>query len=165
MNKSGFIFCGYPAIGKSSISRKSNGYIDLESSYFHEGNNPDNWHKNYCSVAENLSMQGYNVFTSSHSSVIKEFIENDIHIVIIAPSISIKDDWISRLKTRYRLSRLEKDKRAYERALNRFDRDIECLQLLFLQSSSNVCNFIEIQSINYDLKNILDSYIKGESEK
>lgn len=66
------IIIGFPGIGKSSVTRaydgdiNTTGYIDLESSNFVKD---ENWVKEYCDLAIDLELQGYNVFVSSHKKV------------------------------------------------------------------------------------------------
>ena len=95
------IYIGYPCIGKSNLAnKKSNKFIDLESSYFHnkyyttqidindsifyqnnsadrvnnyldKTSNPTNLdYETYCKIAIDLNNQGFYVFVSSHSVVI-----------------------------------------------------------------------------------------------
>ena len=67
------IIIGFPGIGKSSVTRAYDGdtnttsYIDLESSNFVKD---DNWVEEYCNLAIDLDLQGYNVFVSSHKEVL-----------------------------------------------------------------------------------------------
>lgn len=68
------IITGYQGIGKSTLARKENNVIDLESASFwnYENGNktrPDDWYVYYCQVAEHLSKQGYIVFVSCHQQV------------------------------------------------------------------------------------------------
>lgn len=66
------IIIGFPGIGKSSVTHaydgdiNTTGYIDLESSNFVKD---ENWVKEYCDLAIDLELQGYNVFVSSHKKV------------------------------------------------------------------------------------------------
>ena len=148
--KKGFIICGYPGIGKSSIAGWNN-CIDLESSYFSRILLPgeytsdlskyDKWVIQYCRVAMDLAMQGYTVLTSTHEQVIKYFIEHTQGtklspslrgVVVFCPDHRYKPEWIERLNNRLRQDAtdhlstdiLEKDLRALRRAIEHFDEDI-----------------------------------------
>ena len=89
------IIIGYQGIGKSTLTARKRGYIDLESSCFWYNNQrPDDWYIYYCQIAEDLSRQGYKVFTSSHE-VVRNFLKKSKEMVfIVCPSVSLKDEWI-----------------------------------------------------------------------
>ena len=74
------IIIGYQGIGKSTLANIDNAYIDLESSNFwHKGERYDNWYIYYGKIAESLSRQNYNVFTSSHREV-RDYLKNIIEL-------------------------------------------------------------------------------------
>jgi ABC-type antimicrobial peptide transport system ATPase subunit len=53
------IIIGYQGIGKSTLARKSKGFIDLESSSFYvNGKRPTDWHYYYNRIAEKLMHDG-----------------------------------------------------------------------------------------------------------
>ena len=125
---SGMIIIGYPCIGKTSTADISNGVIDLESSYFNNGN--PKWYESYVSVAQDLASQGYTVLVSSHSNVVhslKMSGHHDIPVVVFCPALEFKEDWIERAKIRFENSKLSKDERAYKRIKEYFEEDINAL--------------------------------------
>lgn len=139
------IIIGYPGIGKSTLARKEDfkiphrrGLIDLESSNFNTSKyfaGKTTWCEIYCNVALDLSLQGYDVFVSSHADVY-DMLLNDIYtsraiIGAIIPDISLKKAWLQKLFERYLTSNEEKDKRAFDRALSHFENDIHQLENAF----------------------------------
>lgn len=144
------IIIGYQGIGKSSVTKEYEGYIDLESSNFRiDGVRPDDWYKYYCKIAESLSAQGYIVFLSSHKVVRDELRDSHEQVYTIFPSLELKDDWINRLQKRYDKTQLDKDYRALMNAKDVYDENIKDLL-------NNSINPIEITNINYKLEDIID---------
>lgn len=121
------IIIGFPGIGKSSVTRAYNGdtnttgYIDLESSNFVKD---DNWVKEYCGLAIDLDLQGYNVFVSSHKNV-REYLaeKQDIFpdIMEVFPSKEMRTEWLNRLESRYMKCKTDKNERAFNYMRNNFD--------------------------------------------
>lgn len=121
------IIIGFPGIGKSSVTRayegdtNTTGYIDLESSNFVKD---DNWVKEYCDLAIDLELQGYNVFVSSHKDVREYLVDKqDIFpdIMEIFPSKEIRTEWLNRLESRYMKCKTDKNERALSYMRNNFD--------------------------------------------
>lgn len=128
--KKGIIICGYPCIGKSSITEKSQIYIDLESSGFSKDN--PLWYKDYCNTAVNLAKQGRIVFVSTHSEVINffekirnDYLYDDIYICIFCPQPTWWDFWIVKAKLRFDDMPSHKNSVALERIRNYFNNDIK----------------------------------------
>lgn len=122
------IVIGYQGIGKSTLVKETSGiYIDLESSnFFVDGKRENEWYKPYCKIADDLSRQGYIVFTSSHKEVRDYFKEISKEVIItIVPDFSLKDKWIERLYARYEISKLEKDYKAFKNAEERYAENIK----------------------------------------
>ena len=116
------IVIGYQGIGKSTLAGRNNRFIDLESGNFWvDGKRADDWYKPYCQIAEHLSQQGYIVFTSSHEVVRKQLENSGETIVVVYPSIKLKDEWIAKLEKRYEESGLEKDYKALMNAKDRYE--------------------------------------------
>lgn len=136
------IYCGYPCIGKSSY--KEQNFIDLESSNF--GKEPG-WLIHYIQVALSLQEQGYNVFLSTHKAVRDYLSFNGIPFVVIYPSLSLKEEWIDKLKKRFLTEPTDKNKAALERAENYYHSDIEEL----MEEEEK----IEITSMDYNLKELI----------
>ena len=124
--KKGIIICGYPCIGKSSVTEKSQICIDLESSCFTK-NNPT-WYIDYCETAINLARQGRIVFTSTHSEVIDFFEQNpldDIYVCVFIPQLTWWDLWEGRARLRFRNNQTRKNSAALERIRSYFHDDLE----------------------------------------
>lgn len=125
------IIIGFPGIGKSSVTRAYDGdtnttsYIDLESSNFVKDNN---WVKEYCCLAIDLDLQGYNVFVSSHGAV-REYLaeKQDVFpdIIEVFPSKELKIDWLNRLESRYIKCKTAKNERALNYMRNNFDAAVD----------------------------------------
>lgn len=124
------IVVGYQGIGKSTIAGRDHRFIDLESSSFWiDGKRADDWYKPYCRIAECLSKQGFIVLTSSHEVVRKYFLDNQVDsVVLVYPSIELKDKWIEKLERRYSNSQLDKDYRALMNAKDRYEENIRELK-------------------------------------
>lgn len=145
------IIIGYQGIGKSTLANKNNGYIDLESgNFWHNGIRPENWYIYYCNIAEHLSKQGYNVFVSSHEVVRKRLKNSTETVICIYPSILLADQWTKKLEQRYNQSHLEKDYKAWKNAEDKYHVNISELMMCGIPH-------IEIDSLNYDLKNLIES--------
>src|SRR5574344_88303 len=143
------IIIGYQGIGKSTLANKDDKFIDLESGNFWiDGKRYDDWYKPYCNIAKNLSKQGKNVFISSHKVVRNELKDTDEKILIIYPSLKLKNEWINKLEERYSITKLEKDYKALMNAKDKYDENI-------LELSNNNFIKIEIKNIDYDLKSII----------
>ena len=141
------IIVGYPGIGKSSLAKVHyHDYIDLESSWFQtDGVISGEWWEVYCNVAEHLSENGHVIFVSCHGNVRKWLAEQSKQkVVVVYPSMKLKDQWIEKLHIRWEVSGDEKDLRAYERAAAYYVGDI-------LELSSCGLDREEIDDMNYEL--------------
>lgn len=122
------IIIGYPGIGKSTLAGRDHKYIDLESSNFKvDDERQEDWYKVYCKVAEDLSMQGYIVFVSSHSVVRETLKSSEEDVAVVYPVGTLEKRWVSKLRDRYNKTNSEKDRMAYERAKDHFNEDIASL--------------------------------------
>ena len=124
--KKGMIVCGYPCVGKSSVTQKSTLCIDLESSCFTK-NNPT-WYMDYCETAINLARQGRVVFISTHSEVIdylEQLLLEDVYVCIFIPQLTWWDFWIVRARIRFDKDQTHKNSAALERIHSYFKEDIE----------------------------------------
>ena len=144
------IIVGYQGIGKSSISNSDTHCIDLESSnFFVGGKRPDDWHKYYVNIAKHLSAQGYTVFVSSHKVVRDELkATNAEDVAVCFPTIDIKEQWIERLRDRYKRTVLDKDLRAL---LNAEQNYASSIAELCTEAVENGWEMIVIKTTNYDL--------------
>lgn len=151
------IIVGYQGIGKSSLAERNVNFIDLESSnFFYLNNNEEivrdaNWYLPYCSIAERLSVQGYDVFISSHKEVRQALKDCAEHVIAIYPNVSLKDEWIEKLQVRYDATHSEKDYKALMNAKDRFEENIR-------EISEDFSCKIEIQSIRYNLEQLIYNY-------
>lgn len=139
------IFIGYQGVGKSTLAQGDRTFIDLESSHFFvNGVRDPNWHIVYCSIAESLSRNGYNVFVSSHKAVRDQLSGSTERVITIYPSLQLKKQWIQKLYDRYADSGLDKDYKAWKNAEDRFDDNIKEL-------ADGALNKIQLTSMNYSL--------------
>lgn len=141
------IVIGYQGIGKSSLAGRDHKYIDLESGNFWvDGKRTDDWYKPYCQIAEHLSQQGYIVFTSSHEVVRNQLMNSNEVVVLVYPSLKLKNLWIDKLENRYRETGLKKDYKALMNAKDRYDENIQEL-------ADSHFNFkLELIDSEYDLE-------------
>jgi len=162
------IIIGYQGIGKSSSISSDNKFIDLESGNFwfngEDGNltRHNNWYIPYCNIAEHLSQQGYTVFVSSHKEVRNQLKKSKELVVACYPDISLKNQWIKRLRERYEKTGLEKDWKAFVNADERFEENIKEIE--------EDCRFkIKIDSMNYSLSSLIYKFMyfhkRGETER
>ena len=154
------IIVGYPCIGKSTYAAGHQfKAIDLESSNFIKNGS---WVESYCNVAIDLSEHGYNVFVSSHDVIRKQLLESGYAFIFaIYPSLAMKGEWIERLQNRYLDTELDKDYRAWQRALNHYDEDVAA----FKEDAMHFYRFYEIghepEGESYDIESILDEFEYG----
>ena len=154
----GLIVIGYQGIGKSSIAGVQNNIVDLESSTFKadDGTRPLQWYIWYCKMAVNLAKQGYIVCVSSHHYVCDELGKHmddpDFDIIIVHPSIELRDAWLKRLADRLGRIPIEKNWIAYANAEKSYNLDIRGL-------IKHRIHDISIDSLDYDLKDVIDNYL------
>ena len=147
------IYIGYQGIGKSTICKKIDKCIDLESSNFRvDGKRDSDWYKVYANIAKDLSDQGKIVFTSAHMELRNYFNEQCIEYTVIYPSENLKEEWIKKLEERYKLEPTQKNMNALLRARTHYCSDI----LDFMEEK----NRIEIKNINYNLEHIISDKYK-----
>ena len=126
------IFVGYQGIGKSSTASINSGFIDLESSSFWDDNRkhrPKDWANIYAKIALHLASQGFNVFVSSHSVVREALLKYSakfpkVSLYTIAPEVSLRKSWITRLRDRFENDPSEKNKAAYLNAVECFETNV-----------------------------------------
>ena len=147
------IIIGYQGIGKSTLAKEHRGYIDLESgNFWHDGKRPQYWYAIYGNIAKSLHEQGYKVLLSSHE-VVRRYLKKicDIDdLLVICPSLELKDKWIEKLEKRYEETGLEKDYRAMMNGKYKYDENIKELM------ESGICVNL-IKDMEYNLKEIVDN--------
>lgn len=158
------IFIGYQGVGKSTIAEHDIISIDLESGNFwykltdtSEPIRDKLWYIPYCNIAESLSLQGYNVFVSSHECVRKQLANSIEHVVAIVPAIELKDAWVHKLARRYEASGLDKDYKAWMNAKDRYEANIQ-------EIKQDCKNIIEITRMQYDLSLLIHRYLRKFKE-
>lgn len=155
MSKKGAIIVGYQGIGKSTLAKNANGYIDLESGNFWIGDKrADDWYIPYCNIALNLAEQGYKVFVSSHQ-VVRDYLASvpkyePVDLYCCFPSYALKNSWIDKLRIRYEATGLWKDYKAWKNAFERYDENIKELH----QTQGFIP--VVIHDINYSLSSLLE---------
>ena len=154
------IVIGYQGIGKSTLVKERNSYIDFESSNFKiNGGRPEGWEQMYCEAALDLSRQGHVVFTASHKCIrdyLKEHRGSEV-VLIVAPSVGLKDQWLEKLRNRCKETGLVKDRLALLNAEDCFNENIQ-----EMQSYANVFPFYEITDMGYKLCDLFDNLLKDE---
>ena len=152
------IIIGYPGVGKTSLAGRYNQYIDLESSNWNRPDNtkPDMWWWSYGKVAEDLSRQGYRVFVSCHPSVQKYFEESNEYVMVLYPSLELKEEWIKRVADRYDRDRSMKNLAALNNVELYYDKQIKSLD------DSPFENKLVLKNMNYTLDNEIDNFILKE---
>ena len=84
--------------------------------------------KEYCNLAIDLDLQGYNVFVSSHKAV-REYLaeKQDIFpdIMEVFPSKEMCTEWLNRLELRYMKCKTAKNERALNYMRNNFDTAVD----------------------------------------
>lgn len=153
------IIIGYQGIGKSTLAGKYR-YIDLESGNFWRCDETtghavryDYWYISYCQIAEHLSQQGFDVFVSSHEVVRKQLRNSKEDVVVIFPSIHLKEYWIDKLRVRYEHSGLVKDYKAYMNAVDRYEENINEINNQEFEAGKIIR--YEIGRIDYSLEDII----------
>lgn len=150
------IIIGYQGIGKSTLAKKADNVIDLESgNFFVNGKRADDWYIPYCQIALHLSAQGNTVFVSSHK-VVRDYLASLPETELIAvcyPIMELKQKWIIKLHDRFIYSGLEKDYKAWQNAVYNYEesiREITDTPWSFIQ--------IPIESMDYDLDKLIRRY-------
>lgn len=153
------IIIGYQGIGKSTLAKKQNGYIDLESGCFwNKGKRIEDWYIYYCKIAEHLSMQGNIVFVSSHKQVRDYLKFSKEKVICIYPSILLADKWIKKLHDRYNVTKLTKDYKAWKNAEERYHINISELMMCGIPHA-------EIDCMDYDLHQMIIDIIEKVKNK
>ena len=152
------IIIGYPGVGKTSLAGRYNQYIDLESSNWNNPDNtkPDMWWWSYGKVAEDLSRQGYRVFVSCHPQVQKYFEESNEYVMVLYPSLELKEEWIKRVCDRYKRDNSMKNLAALNNVELYYDKQINSL------NNSPFKNKLVLKDMNYTLDNEIDNFILKE---
>lgn len=160
--ESGAIIAGYQGIGKSTLAKSGGGYIDLESgNFFVDGKRSDDWYVIYGQIAMQLAQQGYRVFVSSHA-VVRDWLaahKGNVPLYVVFPSYSLKSAWLNKLETRYKASGLDKDFRAWQGAVHRYDDNVKELH----ESAGFVP--IVIHDMAYSLERLLDANCGADIRK
>lgn len=157
----GAIISGYQGIGKSSLAKNGEGYIDLESgNFFIDGARDGNWFKIYAQIAIHLAEQGYRVFVSSHQ-LLREYlaeINPGIPLYVCFPSYALEKAWIAKLRERYERSQLDKDFRAWKGAESYYQKNIK-----ELHASKGYIPII-IHDMDYSLSRLMDRNIVRDAK-
>lgn len=96
-----------------------------------------------------MSAQGYTVFVSSHKVVRDELkATNAEDVAVCFPDINIKEQWIERLRDRYKRTGLDKDWRAL---LNAEQNYMSSIFELYGEATEYGWEKIIIGTTNYDL--------------
>ena len=149
------IVIGYPGVGKSTVAKRNDVYVDFDSSMFPK---KDGWEEEYVNNAIGLSKQGHIVFVSAHKKVQDLLFDCGERVVVVYPSLTLHDFWIDKLRDRYEITHSESDKRALMRCVCHY-----CEDILELEDSKFETK-IELKRANeYDLEVELEEALKRES--
>lgn len=120
------IIIGYPGVGKTEASKQFIDVIDLESSWFDGMDNIYNVEtETYCKIAIELSKQNYIVCVSSHKEIQSCLRRSVEDVYVCYPIKELKQYWVQKLRERYIVDDTDKNFRAYDRAVDYFDTDIQ----------------------------------------
>lgn len=132
------IIVGYYGIGKSFAAKEDINIIDLESKYFRDRDEEDEWLggkkgvKSYIWLATDLSKSGKVVLISPNKEARQELLaradNGEIRrseIRYICPKPDDKDNWLRLLYKRWQDSTDRKDYYAYKRASKDYEYDIQ----------------------------------------
>lgn len=144
------IIIGYPGVGKSTVSKRSITYVDLDSSIFNKENK--DWEKEYVKTAEQLSSEGHVVFVSSHKKVQELLTNSKEKILVIYPALRLHDFWIEKLRDRYIRTEKPEYYRALQRCVSHYCEDILGLKALPFDQ-------LKIDTEVYDLEALLEKYL------
>ena len=152
------IIIGYPGVGKTSLAGRYNQYIDLESSHFNDsfGEKRPGWFITYCRIAEDLSQQGYRVFVSCHNGVQEYFSKSEEYVMIVYPSLKLKDVWVKKIRERFEREPSLKNAKALQTVDEYYDTHIKSLM------NSPFENKLVLGDMNYTLDTEIDNFILKE---
>lgn len=156
LDKLGMVIMGYQGIGKTTLTRTSHKFIDLESSLMFLSDTldrPKGWEELYVNYAESLANDGHIVFVSTHQQVREELSKrakkNGLKVGCITPSKYLEDKWVARLQERHSISQTYKDYKAYMGAKFNYGNDIESLEA---SSKELGIPLIHINNLDYNLQ-------------
>lgn len=158
------IVVGYQGIDKSSLANTIYfDVVDLENSnFFVEGKRPENWYIIYSQIALSLSRQDKWVCISSHK-VVRDYLASIPDcgelLVIVHPSLELKDEWTKKLKDRYEQTGLEKDYKAWKNAECDYENNISDL------IAQPGFGHIQINDMDYSLVKLLADFEQEERQK
>ena len=92
------VICGFPGVGKSSVSHKfgANRVSDSDSSKFDKAYFPQNYIEH---IATQIPQRSY-VLVSSHDNVREALVQNEIDFALVYPDRSLKDEYMTRYRER-----------------------------------------------------------------
>lgn len=159
----GAIICGYPCIGKSTLSNAANGYIDLESSnFFVNGKRDDHWCEAYVNIALHLAWQGYKVFVSSHEDVIKLLSKHETderaEKLLCFPSLDLEAAWVNKVTKRFCDTMSSKDSKAMAYVCANYKESIDKLK------KQKGFRKVMITDMQYDLQSVIETIIEEETK-
>ena len=153
------IVFGYPGIGKTTIAKYDYRFIDLDPSdpliRWRWPWKKDDWVTDYCNMALLLSKQGYYVMVSTHPKVIRKLVANgEESYCFVYPDISIRKEWVNKLKERYKDYPNRSTHNAYVRARDHFEEDFYQMERLHGKK-------LVIKSMEYELKKCIVAIFEG----
>lgn len=150
------IICGFAGIGKSTLAKKVNGVVDLESTPFNK-----DWNK-YIDVAEHMDRQGYTVLLSCHKELREKLQERNIQYICVLPNKELKDEYMKRYSDR--ASGLDFIEKMYE-YWDFYCNSLENESIVILQSGEYLADiFKKPEYIEQKYLALMKSIGKGPSE-
>ena len=140
------VIIGYPGVGKSTVSKGNYEFIDYDSSRYTK---EPGWEEKYVKDILNYSKMGYIVFVSSHKRVQELLrLSKEEEIIVVYPSLQLREFWIDKLEERYKKTEDAGDYRALKRCVSNYCEDILEMRALPFKK-------IEITEKDYDLESLL----------
>lgn len=78
----------------------------------------------------------------------------DEPVAVVYPSIVLRDQWVEKLRQRFDESGLEKDRRAWVRAIGHYEEDVQALMKVPFASCRTL-----LTSMDYDLKEEVENIV------
>lgn len=132
------IICGFAGIGKSTMSKESVGFVDLESTPFKK-----NW-KVYTDVAMHMAANGYNVMLSCHKELRDMLLSNGADFEVVIPCLEDKDDYLCRYEERGNTKQfIELFEDKWDDFINEILEDRDKMHVVVLESGDFLNDYID----------------------
>lgn len=93
------ILSGFPGVGKSTLAKNNPGIIDLDSALFPKDETfVESYMKKIMEYLDNPKIKG--VMVSTHPQLLQALYEGDLNAMLVAPDVSLKDEYMARYEGR-----------------------------------------------------------------